>query len=79
MQTDLDRTAKVEFFLDGEPRMYALRRLYHVPRAGDNCVLPEAARDTIRPVLSVTWCMDEGATERGVKVQVVLGDRISWR
>ena len=73
MQTDLDRTAKVEFLLDGETRIYALRRLYHVPRAGDNCILPGAGHDTIRPVLSVTWCLDKGATERGVTVLVVLG------
>ena len=72
MQPDLDRTAKVEFFVEGELRMWALRRMYHVPRVGDNCVF----RDIIRPVLSVTWCMDEGATERGVKVQVALGDEL---
>jgi hypothetical protein len=72
MYTDLDRTAKVEFYVDGEPRMHALRRLYHVPRQGDNCVF----RDILRPVLSVTWCLDEDATDRGVKVQISLGDEL---
>jgi hypothetical protein len=72
MQTDLDRTAKVEFWVEGELRMYALRRMYYVPRQGDNCVV----MDMGRPVLSVTWCLDEDAKERGVKVKVLLGDEL---
>jgi hypothetical protein len=52
--------------------MYALRRLHHVPRQGDNCVF----QGFVFPVLSVTWCLDEDATERGVKVQVALGNEL---
>ena len=72
MKTELDLTAKVEFWVEGEPRMYALRRLHHVPRQGDNCVF----QGFVFPVLSVTWCLDEDATERGVKVQVALGNEL---
>lgn len=67
--SDLDETAAVDFWIDGEPHQYALRRMYHVPRVGDFCVF----KNKMRPVKQVVWCLDEDATARGVKVQVVLG------
>ena len=73
MNSELDRTAKVEFWLESDWRMYAMRRMYHVPKTGDFCVF----NDVLRQVNAVTWCLDEDATESGVKVQVSLGDEIA--
>ena len=70
MMTTLDTTAKVEFYLHHSPDMFALRRLYHIPRVGDVCVFGDVGRH----VKGVTWCLDEDATERGVKVQITLDD-----
>jgi hypothetical protein len=69
--SDLEKAAKVDFWIHDEPRQYAMRRMYHVPRVGDMCVFGK----TIRPVTAVVWCLDEDATERGVKVQITLGDK----
>lgn len=68
--SELDKTVKIDFWIDGEPRQYAQRLMYHVPRVGEFCVF----KHKMRPVKDVIWCLDEDATARGVKVQVVLGD-----
>ncbi|MBL8499561.1 MAG: hypothetical protein JNL77_03090 [Nitrosomonas sp.] len=66
---ELDKTVKVEFWIDGDPHQFAQRRMYYVPRIGEFCVFQEK----MRPVIAVVWCLDEDATERGVKVEVTLG------
>ncbi len=68
--SELHKTVKVDFWIDGKPRQYAQRRMYYVPRVGEFCVFKEK----MRPVTAVVWCLDEDATERGVKVQIMLGE-----
>lgn len=61
-------SAAVNFFLIGEKRQFAFRRMWHVPRIGDQCVF-----DDVRyRVENIEWCMDEGATEVGIRVNVEL-------
>lgn len=72
--SELEKTAKVEFWIHDESRLFALRRMRYVPRKGDFCVF----KGVLRPVVSVVWCLDEDATELGVKVQVTLGENESY-
>jgi polyphosphate kinase 2 (PPK2 family) len=61
-------SAAINFYILGEAKRYAFRRMYHVPRIGDFCVFNDVRYEVAR----VEWCLDEGATERGVRVNVEL-------
>ena len=65
---DRDHTATVNFFRRGKLAQFALRRLPFVPRVDDTCVFS----DVRYRVVGVEWCLDEDATERGVRVNVEL-------
>jgi hypothetical protein len=60
--------AAVNFYILAKAGRYAFRRMYHVPRIGDFCVFSDVRYEVAR----VEWCLDEGATERGVRVNVEL-------
>ena len=68
MHMDFDHSATVNFFLVGEKKEFAFRRLPFVPREGEICVF--ADRRYI--VQKVEWCLDIGATEKGVRVNIEL-------
>ncbi|WP_157266382.1 hypothetical protein [Azohydromonas aeria] len=63
-----DLTAAVNFFLRHKSGTFAFRRLPFVPRVGDKCVFNEVRYQ----VAIVEWCMDEDATDVGVRVNVEL-------
>jgi hypothetical protein len=65
---NMDHTAAVNFFLRRKAGQFAFRRLPFVPRVGDKCVFHEVRYR----VAIVEWCLDEDATERGVRVNVEL-------
>ncbi len=64
----MDDSAAVNFFLPDARRQFAFRRMTFVPRVGDICVFDEERYE----VDSVEWCLDENATEYGVRVNVEL-------
>jgi hypothetical protein len=63
-------SAAVNFWIYGHKGQFAFRRLFHVPREGEVCVFSEKRY----VVLSVEWCLDEAATEIGVRVNIELGE-----
>jgi hypothetical protein len=64
----LHTSAAVNFFIVGKPAQWAYRRMYQVPRVGDRCVFNDVRFDVLR----VEWCLDDDATEIGVRVNVEL-------
>lgn len=59
---------KVCFYLPNDHRMMAMLRMQSVPRTGEVCVFGACKHE----VLSVEWCLDEDATERGTLVNIEL-------
>ncbi|TKB53318.1 hypothetical protein [Ferrimonas aestuarii] len=54
-------TFSVNFFLAGQVKQLAFRRMAAPPRKGDICIFNKQQY----LVWSVTWCMDEDATNDG--------------
>jgi hypothetical protein len=66
-------SAAVNFFIRGQVKQFALRRMYHVPRVGDSVIFQTIPYK----VLYVDWCLDEDATDYGVRVNVEIEKNVT--
>lgn len=62
----MEKCAVVNFYIQGRSQQFARRVMYHVPRVGEICQFKEDSHQVIR----VEWCLDEDATERGVRINI---------
>lgn len=60
----------INFWIADQTQQFAFRRLHYVPREGEVCVF----NDKRFVVIGVEWCLDENATDVGIRVNIELGE-----